>query len=240
MTSKQILEKIKSKGYWRILFEPLGDSTIKPLSRCRDLVVNNSVELRGWDYPHIPKRKGEDTALEPGDSFWQAWLDWTDYAHYEFWRFYQSGQFIHYLAIPQDWKEGVVYKNLWENDRSLESGEFLGVLGTVYLFTEIFLFASKLAAEGVYKDGLKITISLNNTENRKLFVDSHGRTPFFSEKKTAAEKIEYSEIYSNEDLIAKSKQFARDFILYFFERFDWQPNPEMIEGDQDKLLNRQI
>jgi hypothetical protein len=240
MTGTEELNKIKTKGYWRILFEPLGENTISPFSKCKELMINNSVELRGWDYPHIPKRTGDDTAFEPGDNYWQAWLDWKEYAHFEFWRFYQSGQFIHFRAISQDWEENVVYKNMWEHDTPLRSGEFLGVVGTVFLFTEIFQFVSKLAAEGIYDDGVKITISLNNTEGRKLFVDSHGRVPFSSEKKTAAKTIERSAVYAKEELLNSPTQYARDFILYFFERFSWEPNPKMIQDDQEKLINRQI
>ncbi len=240
MTGNEVIEKIKTKGYWRILFEPLGENIIEPFSKCKELMINSSVELRGWDYPHIPKRTGDDTAFEPGNNYWQAWLDWKEYAHFEFWRFYQSGQFIHYRAISQDWEDNVVYKNMWEHDTPLKSGEFLGVVGTTFLITEIFQFASKLASEGIYDEGLKISISIHNTAGRKLFVDSQGRIPFTSEKKTAANEITHSSVYSKEDIINLPSQKALDFILFFFERFGWEPNPKMIEDDQEKLINRKI
>lgn len=56
-----------------------------------------------------------------------------------------------------------------EHDTPLKSGEFLGVVGTTFLITEIFQFASKLASEGIYDEGLKISISIHNTAVGKLF-----------------------------------------------------------------------
>lgn len=51
MTGNEVIEKIKTKGYWEILFEPLGEKIIERFSKCKELMINSSVELRGWDSP---------------------------------------------------------------------------------------------------------------------------------------------------------------------------------------------
>ena len=54
-----------------------------------------------WDYPHFPQRRGDDTDLVPGNNYYEGWIDWG--AHKEIWRMYQSGQFINYKAVEEDW-----------------------------------------------------------------------------------------------------------------------------------------
>jgi hypothetical protein len=240
MTQEELLKKIKSRGHWRIHFEPLEEMSI-PLKSCKELVENNSVELRGWDYPHIPRRSGDDTAFEVGENFWQAWVDWEDYAHYEFWRFYQSGQFIHYREVNDDWQDKATYSGLHPDNPAHKPGDLLGVTTTTFLVTEIYQFLAKLGKENVYEKGVKVSISLQNTKDRKLYVDSlQGRFPFSSDKKTIADKIEYKQTYTKDEIITQAKESALNAILYIFERFNWDANVSMITSDQEKLLARKL
>lgn len=243
MKYQEIIDKIKIKGYWRIIYEPLvfNERSIS-LSKCKELVDKNSVQLRGWDYPHVPIRIGDDTAIEPGDNYWQAWLDWQDEKHKEFWRMYQSTQFIHYLGLREDWLDNYAIKSLWDqHEQSFKPGEALGVVGTTYQITEIFEFLSRLMKDDLYKEGVKLTISLNNTQDRKLVVDQFQRVGFMSPKKTSAEKIEFSEEYSKEDILSDTKGKAQEAIIYIFERFGWNPpNIEAINSDQVKFLEGKI
>lgn len=239
MTHEELLKKIRSRGHWRISFEPLEEQTIEPLSKCREIVEKNSIELRGWDYPHIPRRTGDDTGFEPGENFWQAWLDWPEYAHFEFWRFYQSGQFIHYREIAEDWLQDATFDNMWQQEKTkIAPGERLGVVGTTFLITEIYQFLAKLGNAGVYEKGVQVTLSLNNTKERKLYVDDYGRFPFSFDRKTISEKIDYKKVYTKEEIISQPQELARQAILYIFERFNWEPNPDIIKADQEKLLSR--
>lgn len=240
MTHDELIEVIKSKGYWRILFQPIKEYTIEPLSQVKQLVEKNSVSLRGWDYPHIPRRQDDNTSLDVGENFWQGWINWPEYAHFEFWRFFQSGQFVHYTEVSEDWREGTVYHNFWDGDKTITSGELLGVVGTIFLFTEIYQFLSKLTKDGIYPSGVTVNISLNNTASRKLYVDSPGRTPFIQDKKTISPKIEFNKTYSKKEALEMPKELAREAILYLFDRFNWQPAEEQIDADQEKFLQRKI
>lgn len=241
MTYDKLIEKIKTKGYWRIHFEPLSDNHLNPLIRCKEIVEQNSIELRGWDYPHIPKRTGSDTGFEPGNNFWQAWLEWDEYGHNEFWRMYQSGQFIHYRALSEDWNPDRFYQSIWEKTgKKIKSGEIIGVLSTVYLITEIFQFLFKLINADLYQQGMKVSISLENTMHRQLYADDFMRLPFITDKKTASSRIVFIETYSKKQILNNSKKLALQVILHFFERFGWTPSETMIDSDQEKLLSRNI
>lgn len=233
-----VLDKIKERGYWRINFEPLVYNNQKlKLGECRDVVEKNYVQLRGWDYPHFPRRVGDDAGLDSGDKFYEGWISWWN--HIEFWRMYQSGQFLHYLALRDDWSEldgwGIV------QNRNIKAGETLNVVGEViYELTEIFEFLSRLAKAGIYDEGVRISISLNNTRGRKLVMLDSGRH-LSGEYKTAAESINLEKQYTKEELLTKPQELAAEIIVHVLERFGWHnPSGEVIKHDQENLLNRKI
>lgn len=234
-----LLNKIKSRGYWRINFRPLvyNPQRIKNLPDCKKIIEECSVEFRGWDYPHFPRREGEDTGLAPGNNYYEGWIDWG--AHKEIWRMYQSGQFIHYLALNEDW---------WEEDswysaelRKIPPKTILTVVGTVYHFTEIFEFLNRLTQKGIYDEGIEISILLGNTQNRRLEILDPMRAPFLREYKTGGKPIQFSQKYSKEKILENSKTLALETIIYFFHRFGWdEPNVEVIKNDQEKLISRRL
>lgn len=242
MKYQDVLNTVKSKGYWRINFEPLTYNENKlTIFQCKELVEKNSLHLRGWDYPHVPQRHGDDTALEPGNNYYQGWLDWKDDKYKEFWRMYQSGQFIHYLALREDWLEEYQNKNMWADDEIFKPGETLGVVGATYQITEIFEFLSRLIADGLYEDGVNVSISLNNTQDRKLMVDQFLRMGFSTPKKTSSDKISFSKKYTKEDIVSDPMKRATEVIVHFFERFGWNPpNVDVIKEDQKKFLEGKI
>lgn len=233
---KALLDKIKTRGYWRIHFEPKTNSIrLNELRMCREIVEKNSVQLRGWDYPHIPRRKGDDTALSPGNNYWEGWLDWKGENHKEFWRMYQSGQFIHYLALREDWISDFKIKNMWFR-KDIENKKGLSVTGTVYQITEIYQFLMGLIKDGLYKEGLNLSISLNNAKGRILFTN-YDRVGFSFPRETSAEKIEFKQEYSTEEVLKDSKDLGLKTIVYFFQRFAWDPpNIEVIKKDQESFL----
>lgn len=234
-----LLQKIKSRGYWRINFQPVVDrQKIDSLGSCKDIVEKNTVELRGWDYPHFPRRSGDDTGLEPAERHYIGWIDWNK--HKEFWHIYQSGQFLHYVALREDWlEEDDWHHNLAEK---IKPGSSLGIIGSVvYQMTEIYEFLSRLGNTGVYDEGVRVSITLNNTQNRELWIEDNMRAPFFSPYKTGAEKIEFKKDYSKEQIITTPKELALEVILYIFDHFGWHNPPiETLKKDQDNFIARRI
>lgn len=235
---QELIDKIKSRGYWRISFQPLVLAQKLKLRECAYIVEKNSVALRGWNYPHFPGRLGDDAGLEPGESFYEGWVDWWNCT--EFWRMYESGQFIHYLALGEDWPEN----DGWRDDRrpALKPLTVIEITqGIVYQLTEIYQFLLRLGTSGVYDEGVRSSISLINTKGRKLWINDPMRGRFMQEYKTGADKIEYTKEYTKEDLLAKPQELAFDAIIYICDRFGWHnPSADVIRKDQDNLLNRRI
>ena len=230
------IEKIKSRGYWRIHFQPLVfTQKIGSISGCRSVVDKNAVRLRGWDYPHIPNRNDHDTGMEPCDGFYQAWVDWGN--HKEFWRMYQSGQYIHYLGLREDWLDEDTWKsNLAEEIMPMSS---LNVVTTVYQMTEIFLFLERFLGEGIYDEGIVVSISLMNTRDRRLWISDFLRGGFNYPRITGAENIEYSRRCQITEVLTDYKQLAIDAVLHFFDVFGWgNPPLDTIKKDQDDFLKQ--
>lgn len=232
-----ILDKIRSRGYWRINFEPLVYSKkIKTLSECKSIVEKNSVTLRGWDYPHIPRRKEGEIGMYAADNYYEGREDWHN--HKEIWRMYQSGQFLHLLGLRDDWMElsgwGIAPNS------EVKPGSQLNLIGEVtYEFTEIFEFLSRLGGAGIYDEGVRVTISLNNTKGRKLVVG--GDRLLWDDYVTEMDKITFERECTKEEILTKSNELALEAIVYFFERFNWEHVPlEAIRDDQQKLLRRNI
>lgn len=231
---KKFIDKIKSRGYWRINFQPLVDKEKLTLAECNELIEKNNVSLRGWNYPHYPGRRGDDTDVESHDNFYQGWVDWEN--HKEFWRMYQSGQFLHYLALREDWLE----EDSWSDDlrKKIKPMEKLGVTGsTIYQITEIFEFLARLAQAGVYDEGIKVNIELFNTKDRELWIEHQMRAGFLRPYKTSSNSIIFSKKYTKESILSSPRELAFEAICYIFDRFGWHnPSPDMIQKDQDEIL----
>ena len=142
-----LIDKIKSRGYWRINYLPLEEVPALSVSACRAVVSKNTVELRGWDFPHIPMNDATG-GITPMDGFCEAWDEWG--FHKEMWRMYSTGQFLCYMALREDWFDD-------DDRRRFLSGEIppMSVLcingSAIYQITEFFEFLSRLVKDGLYK-----------------------------------------------------------------------------------------
>jgi hypothetical protein len=220
------LEKIKSKGFWKIIIRPsiFVKEKIPDLKSCKEIIRDNRVRLRGWDYPHYDQRTdpiiGEDYVGQP--------FCWLDRGHIEAWRYYKSGQFVHYLAVWED----------WETSLQKRSYSFIDFLSTIYLFTEIYEFASRLGEKGLLGDSCEITITLDDTENREL-ISIDGRRPFMEEYKATVKGISYSISPTVSDIMANSDDHALNAAKYVYEKFGWLDfDRDLFKPDQKKLHNK--
>jgi len=236
---KELIEKIKSRGYWRINFQPLKlNNNFKMLSETKYAVYNNRVRLRGWDYPHFPKRSEEDTDFELCGNYCQGWITWMN--HVEFWRMYKSKQFLHYLALREDWLEDDSWRE--KLAKEIKPGTRLGMVGSViYQMTEVFEFLSRLGQSNIYDDGVHVSISLHNTRGRELWVEDPMRADFFQPYKISTNNLVFEEDFAKGQIVSESKELAFTFILQIFDSFGWEnPSIEIIKTDQEKLLTGRI
>lgn len=236
--TEEILNKIKSRGYWRINFRPLIIEEKLELPQCKSIVEKNNIEYRGWYYPHVPRRSGDDTDLVPGNNYYEGWIDWG--AHKEIWRMYQSGQFIHYKATEEDWYK----EDDWYDDpriKKIEPGTTLSVISAVYLITEIFEFLSRLTRNNLYQEGVEIDIGLNKTANRKLVILDPMRVPLFDQYMTKIDEINFTAQYSSEQMTQNAREEALKVIIHIFHRFGWENPPiGLFKSDQEKLITRKF
>lgn len=223
---QQVMEKIRSRGYWRVIIRPLKfmQDRIPELGHCKNLVRDNAVRLRGWDYPHY------DMTAEP-----RSGLDYVEQSssflsHIEAWRLYQSGQFVHYKALWEDWEE----------HSGIPPKEYLSIIGTVYLLTEIYEFASRLGSKGVLGDSCEIQVTLSNTANRKLKTFDP-RRPLFVKCETMLNEIPHSVSFATADIMAHSAELSLEHAIWLFQRFNLDDVPaETFKEDQRRLLEKRL
>jgi hypothetical protein len=227
-----IKEKIKSRGHWKIVIRPSAfmQYQISELSRCKTLIRDNKVQLRGWDYPHYDTNTEINTGLDYVEQF-SEFLD-----RIEAWRFYQSGQFIQYKALWEDWFEART--TIGRQQQSLPN-ESLSIFGTVFLLTEIYEFASRLGAKGILGESCEIQITLFNTMNRKLKTFDSSRH-LFADYKTTISTIPHSVSLRTTDLIGRSAELSLEHSIWLFQRFNWDIKPETLKEDQMKLLEKRL
>ena len=227
-----ILSKIRTRGHWEVNIKPTEflDNRIESLGRCKEIVRSLSVQFRGWDYPHY------DTINMPtnGINYAEQSFEWEHYI--EFWRYYQSGQFIHFFGMWEDWQDQVTR---WERLTS-GPGEVLSIVGAVYTFTEIYEFASRLAAKTLLGNNCKISVALHKTRGRTLRMLDRGRI-LSGTYTTTLDSIPRDVTVSVEELMGKSVELALDHTIWVFQRFNWDNVPRtVLQEDQRKLIERRF
>ncbi|MDU2240642.1 MULTISPECIES: hypothetical protein [unclassified Paenibacillus] len=215
MTKQQdIIEKIKTKGYTRVILRPSTheNEKIKSLTECRSIIEQCKVSMRGWDFPHI------DRDLHGNDqSFVFSGTDWSRYK--ELWRFYQSGQFVYLGGLYEDWENETVGL-FGPQDHSLGFKGY-AIDGNLYRFTEILEFAARLVPKGVFDGLVNVEITLFDTADRRLFFYERGRH-LVQEAKSMMSEIKFEKAYTEDEVLTRGHEIAVEIAQFFFERFNWQ------------------
>jgi hypothetical protein len=228
----KLLEKIRSRGFWEIIIRPLNfeEERIKDLSKCRDIVEKSNVRLRGWNYPHVGTRNPPYYGMD----YVEGVVDWD--IHKEFWRMFQSGQFVHLFGCWEDWFDEEVPLIGYSKYHNLEPRSVLGVILTLYTFTEIYEFAARLAQENLFGESVHLSISLHGMKNRKLTCFEVGRH-LFADYVCHIENIKREKEIPVEALLGNGHEIALDETLEIFKRFNWDsPSRDVFRKDQQSLL----
>lgn len=241
-----LVKKIKGYGYWRILIRSnkFDAGLISSIADARQIIEDNKVVLRGWDYPHSDREL--KTASE--DSI-ESVCNWDAGPFYEYWRYYLSGQFLQYFAMREDCRidvEGAekIKSRIFFPEGKLDNVKsFLGILSTLYTFTEVFFFASRLSQNGnLGEDSIHIEIALHKVKDRMLYVEDVGRDlhrPYVCS--FAGDKIVMTFDLNRSDLISNYAELALDNTIKLFGYFNWEnPSKQILEEDQRKFLERRL
>ena len=237
------LTKLKTRGYWRVEFYPTDftKDTVTNLLDCKALVEAASVHFRGWDIPHVPRGRDEKQDIYPIDNErYESWIDWSLFK--EIWRFYKSGKFTHLSGLNEHWYDEF---DGWGPNPApeLEPSTVVDVINVIYTLTEFIYFCHNLAAKlpGVKNWAIKIT--LNNVNGNKLTTLDRSRAPLHwdyinrSDKMTAIDTEVSSTDLKNTKICL---QLAKDAAQQIFQNFEWQAADVLVDGEQEKLINRRF
>jgi hypothetical protein len=224
----EILEKINSRGYWRVGIRPaeFESRLVEDISALFPLVEKNVVRFRGWDFPHIDYR-------EP----YHIDIDWVgqefDWQHKkEIWRFYQSGQFIHISCMSIDWRDE---STLWPADEHWAPSQVLGIGETIARFTEIFEFATRLSLSEAGSERMHLEVVLSNLKGRQLYVDSISRWDLHSTYRASLNEFPYQLDTTRQELIATQRNRALLAANEVFKRFGWASTTEVLKSWQEEV-----
>jgi hypothetical protein len=226
-TPTEILQLIHSAGYWRVrirasVFHP---AQLRDKNDCQRLILQSAIATEGWQYPIASGRLTEQGP------------DWIGEAanisvFIDYWRFYQSGQFIHHLAIRED---HMVRTNLF-NPHFFVPGEnkkYLAVTASICMLTDIIEFASRLAYRDVLAPRAVIDIELHKMAGRELTYLMPGRrlprSFWFKD-----EVVSLGGEYKPEDLISRPADIAVELSMMLFNRAGWEMPRALITEDQGR------
>ncbi len=234
---KQLIDKIKKRGYWKVIIRPLdfSEQKIPTIEACINLIQSCVVRLRGWDYPHIDK-----TGIKvSGNNNIESSCDWEGGGYLEYWRFYQSGQFIHYFSMREDYLDDNEFKKIKSRTKSQK---FLSILSTLYSVTEIFEFSRRLMEKGGLGENIEVIIELVNVEGRALFFWDFLRHLHMDYVCTFRdENIVIKRVLEKERILSSSAEIALDATIEIFKKFNWLQVPKNVfVEDQKKFLERRL
>src|SRR5207248_1641499 len=113
-------------------------------------------------------------------------------------------------------------------------------IDAIYRITEIYEFASRLAAKNIFGNDMHITVTLHGMKNRTLVV-TDSRRKFFADYTCRIDDLPFAKTVTVEKMMAESADLALENIQWFFERFNWSQVPvDSIKNDQRKLLERRL
>lgn len=233
-----IIKKIKSGAYWRVIIRPtiFNEYHLSSLSEIHNLVEDCKIRLRGWDYPHVDRVNTRN-----GESWVESICDSGH--HIEFWRFYQSGQFLHYFAVAEDYipetKEYGLLRVSYSDSETNPKG-YLSIFSTLFRITEIYEFAKRLALKNIFTSSIKIKIELHNIKQYQLFFWQRDRD-LADAYITSLNEIKMESVLAIEELLTKGQEEALNKTIHLFERFNWNNPPRgILLEEQNKLLERRL
>jgi hypothetical protein len=167
--ASELLELIHSHAYWRVNLHPreFSQARLRDKNQCLSVVHQTSVSLEGWHYPILndaPYEEGSDWIAGAGNIS----------VFIEYWRFYQSGQFIHHLALREDHMgpAGLFHPQFFI---PVEGQQYLSIVASIHMLTDIVEFAARLAYQSVLVPSAVLSVELHKMAGRQLTYMAPGR-----------------------------------------------------------------
>jgi len=237
VSHEELLEQIRSRGYWRVEIHSTDYQGKRLPSRAemQNLLSGATVSLCGWPYPYF---QAEETTYNG------KWLEGQVNRSYyrEYWRLYESGQWLHYLGLSGAW---IPREKLFEGLTPLppQRAGYLHVRNNIlYTLTEIFRFAVGLAQGGILDPDAFLSIQLHNTHDYMLF-ESFNRFFGYSYVNQSDRPIEQQQSLPVGELSAVADQMALEMAIKIYSVFGWVPVEAAVRTlveDQKKFIERRL
>ena len=228
----EFLEKIKSRGYWKIIIHPatFDQARIENTAELHRILQKSYVQYpkRRWEFPHYhasaPVQEANDWIGRESER--EVYL--------ELWRFYQSGQFVSIKGMYEDWRDN---SKLFAIPDGWQPGKFLNVEDTLLQFSEVFDLASSLMFSPVFDAQIRVKISAHNLIGRclKLVLDGkeNARLKTFT---TSVNEIPYMIDLTPFKLVGRHRDLALPPAVQLFQQFGWNPGIEYLRDLRDEAL----
>ncbi|ATL42241.1 MULTISPECIES: AlbA family DNA-binding domain-containing protein [Weeksellaceae] len=222
---------IKSKGNCEVYITPLQKGNLNSLKRCLEVVEKAQVKA-SWTLPFIPRTIQEGSLITAENSY-QAFSDLG--ARKEMWRMHLSENFCMINSFVEDWLEGDYLRGGWAS--KFPSGQYLFYYTTIiHYLTQLFVFIEHLTIEGLYKEGVRVSIIFNELKDRRLHLDAENHMPFINIRTTKANKITIDEEYTRLEILEGGVNISNSIILKVLDYFSFYPSKESVLQIQKQFL----
>ena len=234
----ELLEKIRSRGYWKVIIRPstFVEHRVAHRSSLLPILEKTSVDFKGWRFPHIDSFRDPDK----GADWIGQEIDWIPCV--ELWRFYQSGQFVFYSGMLSDWTKHTGTYTGWSSQWPYpDDGKhyvLLDIKEVIVGFTEIFEFAARLAFTEAGDDQIHLEVEVNGIRNHLLRFVPSNQPGFFHRMEDTGSELPYISDLSRLELVANTRDIALKPAIELFRRFKWDPGIEVLRDIQSELLSR--
>lgn len=214
-SEREILDKIKSQGYWEMIIRPLKFTKRFTQTEAKSWLENACVRYYGWTVPIIT---GNSEQCFFGQNYVEGIFDSSGVV--EIWRLYTSGQLIYYRGFIEDWQRGDWYTGFASRETGKSLTKVKGIAVTVNEITMFYQLAKQMIETDMVGDRLKVSITLHDIQNRTLatesvmamlYEDYTCRIPNFT--------LDYN--YSKEELVNKYPEISMKSLLEIATVFNW-------------------
>ena len=225
-----LLEEIRSRGYWKVIIRPttFKEKRVQDKSALEHILRKTSVSIKGWNFPHVDDFREFDTGPD-----WIGQEIETE-SILELWRFYQSGQFVHYFGMVEDWIDSPDQYLRYENNHKIVC---LSAESVVTRFTEIFEFAARLSFTEVGDTGTHLEVAAVNISNH--FLPAQLNSGLGRLLQSRVTEVTFKTDPSRTELVAEKRDLALKAAIQFFRCFEWDPSIELLRDIQAGILNRE-
>lgn len=228
-----VLAEIKSQGYWEITFRPNQPQQLESVKECESIIRRATVRLGGWELPSIPPSHTELGGGFTGQTFFEVWTNWG--VRKEYLRIYKSGQVKFFRALVEDWYDGDPFRSGLA--LQVKPGTVVNVFYSLtYFITEVTELLSRLAANGLYNEGVVLSLALHHTKDRKLRIDDSRRNGFHYDRITKSPYISISKELTQTEIIADHLDIATTIIMEVMDAFGYNPEKSAVVYDQQNYV----